>query len=737
MRPLKSKTTLAPHAARRPRRDDDAAISLGAEPEPRNGNTANDDSDIASTAAEPSIAAYAADDIGAHASGTVPDEMAAGGALPQAQSLKAAGVGLGVFGLLGAVAVGSSTKTHAVPASTPVSPGRDQVPATFLPPAGTAASDRTGIPVEPVEPIATATSIKPVEPIAPETSVKPVEPIAPETPVKAVEPIAPETPVKPAVAIAPETPVEPVVSIAPETPVKAVAPQPAGFSLSDAHVIEATTGTRELVFLVQRSGDTRQGGSVRFAVQTDKSTVSMDELTGDQAGLVSFKPGESQQLIRLPIKGDYLRETDEQVSIKLSEPVGGTLDRAEGIGTIHEVDVQRLQAAYGMRDLNAGLEGHAIRVRRSSDNEEMDIGFDVHGHVDREALLDFVGREATDKGYVTRWYDQSGHSRDMETKAPERQGVVVDGGTIITRPDGSVAISFNAGRNGDPDDHMTANGVAGSDWRSAVIYATVQSEGSRLGSLFNLGGADKDRLSVHFPDSFRKIVFDVGDPATFGRLAKEFDGSIGNLVFEAHNDSESAGTEALNYTDAARVIFGNGSWLASKNPLEERRLSTDDSWSLASHGHGVDFPQQAMYNEFLVYLAKDHSTPRVQNLIGTAQDDVLTYSDETDLKRIDGLAGEDTLYVSGTAVLDLTQFSGGIKDIEQFWLDNGERNLVILSHATVEALDTKTLAIRLDSKDVVFLGNEDISRKEVLRERLQELNPAVKFNVLIDGQAVI
>jgi hypothetical protein len=48
-------------------------------------------------------------------------------------------------------------------------------------------------------------------------------------------------------------------------------------------------------------------------------------------------------------------------------------------------------AAYSLRKLRAGYTGSAIRVRRSSDNAELDIGFTASGELDINALRSFFG----------------------------------------------------------------------------------------------------------------------------------------------------------------------------------------------------------------------------------------------------------------------------------------------------------------------------------------------------------
>ena len=66
-------------------------------------------------------------------------------------------------------------------------------------------------------------------------------------------------------------------------------------------------------------------------------------------------------------------------------------------------------AAYSLRKLRAAYTGSCIQVRRSSDNAIQDFGF-LNNVLDTTALLTFVG---AGNGFVVRWYDQSGNSRDI------------------------------------------------------------------------------------------------------------------------------------------------------------------------------------------------------------------------------------------------------------------------------------------------------------------------------------
>jgi hypothetical protein len=85
-------------------------------------------------------------------------------------------------------------------------------------------------------------------------------------------------------------------------------------------------------------------------------------------------------------------------------------------------------AAYSVRLLRTAYAGSAIRVRRSSDNTEQDIGFSG-GNLDTSALTTFVG---ANDGFVTTWYDQSGNARNATQATAVNQPQIVSSGTLVT-----------------------------------------------------------------------------------------------------------------------------------------------------------------------------------------------------------------------------------------------------------------------------------------------------------------
>lgn len=83
-------------------------------------------------------------------------------------------------------------------------------------------------------------------------------------------------------------------------------------------------------------------------------------------------------------------------------------------------------AAYSVRKLKADAT-NALRVRRSSDNAEQDIGF-VSEDLDTVSLLEFVG---VGNGFVTTWYDQSGNGLDITNATAAQQPQIVSSGSVL------------------------------------------------------------------------------------------------------------------------------------------------------------------------------------------------------------------------------------------------------------------------------------------------------------------
>lgn len=95
-------------------------------------------------------------------------------------------------------------------------------------------------------------------------------------------------------------------------------------------------------------------------------------------------------------------------------------------------------AIWAVRKVKPDYLGKCLRVRRSSDDAEMDIGF-VGDHLDVATLILFIGSV---DGFVIAWYDQSGNGFHLFQSVKIYQPLIILAGIINTAPNGKIAIKF-------------------------------------------------------------------------------------------------------------------------------------------------------------------------------------------------------------------------------------------------------------------------------------------------------
>ena len=112
---------------------------------------------------------------------------------------------------------------------------------------------------------------------------------------------------------------------------------------------------------------------------------------------------------------------------------------AAAVPYVYIVDVYSPPIAYSLRKLSTSST-NAIRVRRSSDNTEQDIGF-TGDELDTTSLASFVG---ANDGAVVTWYNQgtSGATYDASQTTATSQPLIVDGGTLMVDALGNLTLDF-------------------------------------------------------------------------------------------------------------------------------------------------------------------------------------------------------------------------------------------------------------------------------------------------------
>jgi hypothetical protein len=167
--------------------------------------------------------------------------------------------------------------------------------------------------------------------------------------------------------------------------------------------------------------------------------------------------------------------------------------------------------AYSLRRISSSYNGSAIRVRRSSDNSEQDIGF-LNNGLDTTTLTSFVG---SGNGFVTTWYDQSGNGKTAVQSTSSRQPRIVNNGTIEykgVRPimrftDGSFS-SFITNQNVRGDGYLSTFFVAGIN---SVITGVNR-------NIFTIGPVEfSNNLSITMWSATNAFGWIGGDPTAWGK----------------------------------------------------------------------------------------------------------------------------------------------------------------------------------------------------------------------------
>lgn len=252
-------------------------------------------------------------------------------------------------------------------------------------------------------------------------------------------------------------------------------------------------------------------------------------------------------------------------------PFVGPLDAyAVGLGGAYSV-ARRLLSSYG---------GALIRVRRSSDNTEVDIGFTSDGLLDVAVLLAFTGGGSA---YVVIIYDQSGLGRNLLQSTAVAQRRVVNAGSLETV--GTTAGMFSTAEN--TQGYRT---TAFTTYTGAVLSVFTRSLASAAGfinsrvlSLITDGTPDYTNPSV--------CAVEAGGTAPTGILYAESNGNTGagisitlgvqlvaSSIFDGSNNTISDG---VNTGVGAFTSSFSVNRILAAGPISESsyNVSSGDGWA--------------------------------------------------------------------------------------------------------------------------------------------------------------
>lgn len=168
-------------------------------------------------------------------------------------------------------------------------------------------------------------------------------------------------------------------------------------------------------------------------------------------------------------------------------------------------------AGYSVRLLKSTYTGSAIRVRRSSDNTESDIGFTALGNLDTTSLTSFCG---AGDGFVTTWYDQSGNGYNATQGTAANQPQIVSSGSVLTT-NGKPSANFD----GSNDSLFTSASPFSATETTLIAVSKLNNTGPYL-RLFCIGAYNDGRyLGSNVSTDDMLAIFNNSTLTCFGGVA--------------------------------------------------------------------------------------------------------------------------------------------------------------------------------------------------------------------------
>jgi hypothetical protein len=326
-----------------------------------------------------------------------------------------------------------------------------------------------------------------------------------------------------------------------------------GLTLTATAATSSGLPTPTDTFQWQRSDDGSTGwANISGAVNTTYTAVSEDE-------------GKYLRVVQTATNSVGSATANSASTSQVAPAFTGLLDTYSGAA-----------AAYSLRLLSSTYSGSAIRVRRSDDNAEQDIGF-RNNELDTSTLETFsIGSDC----FVTTWYDQSGNSNNATNSTAANQPKIVSSGTTITE-NNKPAIEYD----GSGDQLQLSSSIdLSNEFFLPLVYKSNRTSSEDY-VLYGDGGASRIRL---YQGLYRLYI----DNVTYG--------------FSTANDN--FGTQYLftNEADDSRnlAVYRNSSQIGSTEVIP-----IDDNWIIEYLGYGSSRPITGLLQEVVIY-ATDQSNYR-------------------------------------------------------------------------------------------------------------------------------
>ena len=201
------------------------------------------------------------------------------------------------------------------------------------------------------------------------------------------------------------------------------------------------------------------------------------------------------------------------------------------------------QAAFSLRLLRSLYTNSLIRVRRSSDNAEQDIGF-IGANLDTTSLTTFCSGT---NGFITTWYDQSGNGNNATQTTAANQPQIVSSGAVLTT-NGKPSALFNG-----TSSYMSTTGTPFSATDNMLISVSKQTAiNGNYRRLFVIGRYDSGRHMGNNPGSNSMLgifngVFSAGGVSLTQNITIMYNSGTSGILWQNGGQVNTATANNNNY----------------------------------------------------------------------------------------------------------------------------------------------------------------------------------------------